>query len=67
MEAVGFKPRDKSEWIAKWDDLHHEAIGEFGRTGKAGFAVAVTMARKEEMSGKHFLIPVFDAVWHYDK
>jgi cysteine synthase len=67
MKAVGFKPTDKSEWVAKWDDFHHEALTDFGRTGKAGFAVAVTMARKEKMSGKHFLIPVFDAAWHYDK
>lgn len=67
MEAVGFKPTDKSEWIVKWDDFHHEAINEFGRTGKAGFAVAVTIARKKGLSNKHFLIPVFDAAWHYDK
>ncbi len=67
MKAVGFKPTDKSEWVAKWDDFHHEALSEFGRTGKAGFAVAVTMARKKGLSNKQFLIPVFDAAWHYDK
>lgn len=66
MKAVGFKPTDKSECVAKWDDFDHEALTEFGRTGKAGFAVAVTVARKEETVGKHFLIPVFDAAWHYD-
>ena len=29
-------------------------------------AVAVTIARKEKMVSKHFLVPVFDASWHYD-
>lgn len=66
MNAVGFKPTDKSDDVVKWDNLHHDAIGEFGRTGRAGFAVAVAMARKQEMIGKHFLVPVFDAAWHYD-
>lgn len=66
MNAVGFKPMDKNEDVVKWDDLHHEAIAEFGRTGRAGFAVAVAMARKQGVSGKHFLVPVFDAAWHYD-
>lgn len=65
-EAVGFKPTDKSEWVVKWDDFHHEALAEFGRTGRAGFAMAVTMARKKGLSNKQFLIPVFDAAWHYD-
>jgi hypothetical protein len=45
---------------------HHEALIDFGRTGKAGFALAVTLAQKEKMIGKHFLVPVFDAAWHYD-
>ncbi len=66
METIGFKPKDKSDWVVKWDDFHHEALIDFGRTGKAGFALAVTMAQKEKMTGKHFLIPVFDAAWHYD-
>ncbi len=66
MNAVGFKPIDKSDWVVKWDDLHHEVLTEFGRTGRAGFAVAVKLARKKGMSGKHFLVPVFDAAWHYD-
>ncbi len=66
IESVGFKPADKSEWVVKWDDFHHEALSEFGRTGRAGFAVAVKLARMHKMSGKHFLIPVFDAAWHYD-
>lgn len=66
METVGFKPADKSHWVVKWDDFHHDILTEYGRTGKAGFAVAVTMARKEKMTGKHFLVPVFDAAWHYD-
>lgn len=64
--TFGFKPADKSRWVVKWDDLHHETLTEFGRTGRAGFAVAVKMARMMEMSGKHFLVPVFDAAWHYD-
>lgn len=66
MNAVGFKPADKSEDVVKWDDLHHEAIAEFGRTGRAGFAVAVKLAQKKGMIGKHLLVPVFDAAWHYD-
>ncbi len=66
INAVGFKPTDKSEWVVKWDDFHHEVLAEFGRTGRAGFAVAVTMARKRGLSGKQFLVPVFDAAWHYD-
>lgn len=67
METVGFKPADKSHWVVKWDDFNHEILTDFGRTGRAGFAVAVTLARKENMTGKHFLVPVFDAAWHYDK
>jgi cysteine synthase len=66
MESVGFKPADKSDWVVKWDDFHHEALTEFGRTGRAGFAVAATFARKKELLGKEFLIPVFDAARHYD-
>lgn len=66
MNTVGFKPTDKSDWVVKWGDFHHDALTEFGRTGKAGFAVAVATARKEKMSGKHILVPVFDAAWHYD-
>ncbi len=66
FDTFGFKPTDKSRWVVKWDDLHHEALAEFGRTGRAGFGVAVKMARMMEMSGKHFLVPVFDAAWHYD-
>lgn len=66
MNTVGFLPTDKSESVVKWDDFHHEALIDFGRTGKAGFAVAVTIARKEKMVSKHFLVPVFDASWHYD-
>lgn len=65
-KSVGFKPSDKSEWVVKWDDFYHEALLEFGRTGRAGFAVAVTYARKHKLEAKHFLIPVFDAAWHYD-
>ncbi len=65
-ETVGFKPSDKSNWVVKWDDFHHSALTEFGRTGRAGFALAVTLARKKEVSGKHFLVPIFDASWHYD-
>ncbi len=65
-ETVGFKPSDKSSWVVKWDDFHHEALAEFGRTGRAGFALAVTLARKKELIGKQFLVPVFDASWHYD-
>ena len=53
--------------VVKWDDLQHPEYADFGRTGKAGFAVAATLARKEQMSNKHFLIPVFDAAWHYDR
>lgn len=66
FDTFGFKPVDKSRWVVKWDDFHHEAQAEFGRTGRAGFAVAVKLARMTKMSDKHFLIPVFDAAWHYD-
>ncbi len=66
LNVVGFKPSDKSEEVVKWDDLDQSFLKDFGRTGKAGFAVAVSLARKREMSGKHFLIPVFDAARHYD-
>lgn len=64
-KATGYQPSDKGQ-VVKWDDLSHEAITDFGRTGRAGFAVAVDLARAEKMSGKHFLVPVFDAAWHYD-
>lgn len=66
LKTVGFKPKEKSDWVVKWDDFHHEALAEFGRTGRSGFAVAVTYARKQKLEGKHFLVPVFDAAWHYD-
>jgi cysteine synthase len=66
MKTVGFKPSDKSEHVIKWDDFNHEASSEFGRTGKAGFAVAVAIARKQGFVAKHILVPVFDAAWHYD-
>ncbi len=65
-EVADYKLSERSDWVVKWDDLHHEVLTEFGRTGRAGFAVAVKLARKKEMTGKHFLIPVFDAAWHYD-
>lgn len=67
LDKVGFLPTDKSDWVIKWDDLQHDAITEFGRTGKAGFATAIKYAHKQNLRGKRFLIPVFDAVWHYDK
>ncbi len=66
MEVAGYKLGERSDWVVKWDDLHHVAIAEFGRTGRAGFAFAVKLAQKKGMHGKHFLIPVFDAAWHYD-
>ena len=65
-EEVGFLPTDKSDWVIKWDDLQHDAITEFGRTGKAGFATAIKYAQMNNLTGKQFLIPVFDAAWHYD-
>jgi cysteine synthase len=66
VKSVGFKPTDKSDWVVKWDDCNQDFLSDFGRTGRAGFAVAWKIARKEKMSGKHFLVPVFDASWHYD-
>jgi cysteine synthase len=66
LDKVGFLPTDKSDWVIKWDDLRHEGITEFGRTGRAGFATAIKYAQKQNLTGKQFLIPVFDAVWHYD-
>lgn len=65
-EITGFTPADKSSWVAKWDDYNLDEMSEFGRTGRAGFAIAVKIAEKQELKGKHFLIPVFDAAWHYD-
>lgn len=66
LDKVGFIPADKSDWIIKWDDLQHDEITEFGRTGRAGFATAIKYAQKQNLIGKQFLIPVFDAAWHYD-
>ncbi len=66
LEKAGFIPADKSDWIIKWDDLKHEGITEFGRTGRAGFATAIKYAQKQNLISKQFLIPVFDAAWHYD-
>jgi len=66
LDRVGFMPTDKSNWVIKWDDLHHNEITEFGRTGRAGFATAIKYAQKNSLTGKQFLIPVFDAAWHYD-
>ena len=66
MDATGFIPTDKSNWVANFDEVHHDAMLDFGRTGKAGFAVALKLVEKKCLQGKHFLIPVFDASWHYD-
>jgi cysteine synthase len=68
LQKVGFLPADKSDSVAKWDDdnSNSEELSDFGRTGKAGFAVAKLYAKKHELKGKSFLIPVFDASWHYD-
>lgn len=66
LDKVGFLPTDKSDWVIKWDDLQHDNITEFGRTGRAGFAAAIKYAQKQNLTGKQFLIPVFDAAWHYD-
>lgn len=67
MNEIGFKPADKSDRVVAWDTFDLKEISEFGRTGRAGFAVAASMARREKMQGKQFLIPVFDAAWHYDR
>lgn len=66
LQVTGFLPTEKSSWVAKWDDYNLDEMSEFGRTGKAGFAVALKIVEKENLKGKHFLIPVFDAAWHYD-
>lgn len=66
LQTIGCLPTDKSDWVAKWDDYNLPEMSDFGRTGKAGFAIAVKIAQKENLQGMHFLIPVFDASWHYD-
>lgn len=64
IEATGALPKGTT---VKWDDLErHPDCVDFGRTGRAGFSVAVHLAREQKMEGKHFLVPVFDASWHYD-
>lgn len=67
LDKAKFLPADKSDWIIKWDDLKHDEITEFGRTGIAGFATAIKYAQRKGLLGKQFLIPVLDAAWHYDK
>lgn len=64
--VTSFSPADRSEQVVKWDDFDQDFLKDFGRTGRAGFAVAASLARREGMVGKHFLVPVFDAAWHYD-
>ena len=66
VQATGFYPCEKSDWVARWDTFSLPDLAEFGRTGKAGFAMAVKLVEKQKLQGKHFLIPVFDAAWHYD-
>lgn len=66
LQMTGYLPLEKSDCIAKFDDYDLKEMSEFGRTGKAGFAVALKIVEKENLKGKHFLIPVFDAAWHYD-
>lgn len=66
FSVTGYLPSNKSDWVTKWDDYYLPELADFGRTGKAGFAIAVKYAQKEKLTGKHFLIPVFDAAWHYD-
>lgn len=48
------------------DDVNYPNMEEFGRTGKAGFAVACEYVKTRKLKNKKILIPVFDAAWHYD-
>lgn len=66
VKSVGFKPVERYEKVVQWDNFDQDFLKDFGRTGRAGFAVAASLARREGMVGKHFLVPVFDAAWHYD-
>ncbi|MCB9808908.1 PLP-dependent lyase/thiolase [Candidatus Nomurabacteria bacterium] len=68
QERVGFIPSDRDKNTIKWDTFHQQDfLADFGRTGRAGFGVAATLARKNNWKEKNILIPVFDAAWHYDK
>lgn len=66
-KTVGFKPADKSDWVVKWDDVALPNISSYGRTGKAGFAVAAEYARKNGLKNQKILVPVFDSAEYYDK
>lgn len=66
FKVTGCMPGDKSTWVASWDNLNLPATTDFGRTGKAGLAIALKLVEKQKLLGKQFLIPVFDAAWHYD-
>ena len=65
-ELTGFIPTEKSSDVVYWDRETFPDLEEFGRTGRAGFAVAIHLSKKHEMKDRHILIPVFDAAWHYD-
>lgn len=66
-KKMGYFPMEKSSWVAQWDTYKNlDFLSEFGRTGVAGFAAAHKLAQKQDLKGKSFLIPVFDAAWHYD-
>lgn len=52
--------------VVQCDEFEHPDMFEFGRTGKAGFFVALDYVRRHNLINKSIVIPVFDAAWHYD-
>ncbi len=66
LEAIGNLPSAYSNKVTQLDTHNLPGLKDFGRTGLAGFDVAVDIARENDLQGKHFLVPVFDASWHYD-
>ena len=66
LEATGKLPKFYSKEVTQLGTNNLKILEDFGRTGVAGFDVAVDVARKNNLQRKQFLIPVFDASWHYD-
>lgn len=62
-QATGDLPKGR---VTRWEHLDQPFLSEYGKTGRAAFGTALDIARSERIVGKQFLIPVFDAAWHYD-
>lgn len=62
VEATGSLPKGEVVSMSKCP----MGMEDFGRTGLAGYFVALDYVTKNSLRDIDILIPVFDASWHYD-